>query len=465
MVEDAPLTRGPAFPTFLMFAWPLAGAMAFHGLFNCVDLIIVGRLGPGAVAAVTIGGIINMVAMLAFNGVANVIAAKAARRAGAGDIAALSVLDATASSLTWKMSVGVGLVFAIAAGPVVDAFGVDEQTESSSYVYLIILSLGSGTMFFLLLQSALLRAVGNSMHPMIALVGANILNLGLDVVLVFGIWGFPQLGVVGAAWATVFSRLLGALFLGRILKKRRRSWPKRGGNPQLCAKILKSGCTHSMQMIVRVASIYGLIVIAASALPDQIQGSLGARDLLDGVGVGIRLEMVLLFASLGWGTAAAAYVGQNLGAGQYGRARNGALAAVTAALASGLAVSAVLFCWPHEILRFVAPQATGESVRYGVDYLRIIVWGHPGLIVAIVLSQTLVALKSVWAAVLLDTGLYLALSLPLSSVAVFGGENASRVWWVVMSIHLISAPLYLLLFRKRFLKEKQKEAATCEPVP
>ncbi|MFT7618536.1 MAG: putative MATE family efflux protein [Planctomycetota bacterium] len=458
MAEDARLINGPVFSGMLRFGIPLALAMAFHGLFNCIDLLIVGRLGPGAVAAVTMGGIINMVAMLAFNGVANVIAGRCSNAAGTGDSDRLAELVTAGRKLTLWLSVFFGCLFAALAVPLTNSFGVDAKTQTDGVSYLVILSLGSGTMFYLLFQGACLRAIGDSRRPMFALIGANVLNLLLDVLLVFGLWGFPQLGVAGAAWATVLSRLICAAYLGRILRLRESNWPKVIPRVSRVLSILKEGLTHSAQMVVRVISIYGLMIIAARATT----GGEGVETtaMLDGIGVGIRLEMVVLFCALGWGTAAASFLGQNFGANRFDRAAYAMWVAVGGALVTCLLLGSILFIWPGELLHFVAPKAMGQALEQGSRYLRLVLIGHPGLIVAIVLSQALVGIGSVKTAVFLDFTLYVVLGLPLAFWLSQSANDTDLVWICVQWTHLLSGLAYLFFFRKRFLKEKQKDEAT-----
>ncbi len=459
------LTRGHLVMRLLRFGAPLAFAMAFHGLFNCIDLLIVGRLGPGAVASVTIGGIVNMVAMLAFNGVANVIGGKASWAAGTQNFDEFGRVYSSGFFLTGCMSIGLGGVFALLTPYLIGSFAADPQTAQSSSAYLLILSLGSGTMFFMLFQCAILRGLGKSLAPMIALIGANVINLLLDVILVFGLWGFPKLGVEGAAWATVFSRLLGVVYLQVVMGRLKKQWPLLPKKRSLVLRFLNQGCVHSLQMVIRVVSIYYILVIASGSLGSTHSEHRGqsVRDFLDGVGIGIRLEMVILFCCLGWGTGAASFLGQNMAAGLGRRAFRGVLVSTALALGSALSLGILLYCSAPEILGFVAPKATGDSLRYGVSYLQTVILGHPGLICAIVISQALVGISSVWTAVILDAVLYLGLLLPLASWLVSKNHEVGDIWALIVGIHLISAPLYLFFFGKRILEEKQKDAPNHAP--
>src|SRR5213595_2532055 len=79
------LTHGRLPVRLFVFGLPLALGAAFHGLFNAIDLVIVGHLRPGSIAAVSVASVVNTIPMLIFNGICNVVVALVARGTGARD--------------------------------------------------------------------------------------------------------------------------------------------------------------------------------------------------------------------------------------------------------------------------------------------------------------------------------------------------------------------------------------------
>ncbi len=458
MTESAPaaagLVEGPLFRRTLRFGLPLALGMAAHGLFNCVDLVIVGRLGEGAVAAVTLGGVINMVAMLAYNGVANVLAGQAADLEGRGDRPGLVALERASEKLTWAAALVLGAGFALAARPLIALGGVDDGTAALATEYLIICSLGSGTMFFVLWGAALLRARGESFWPMAVLIGSNVLNLALDLVLVFGLLGFPRLGVAGAAWATVIARALGAVVLVFLLHRRRGTEKGHGPVRPLIREMLVKGLFNSAQTVARVVGLYLVLSTAARAAADNL-GPLAARDLLDGVGVAIRLEMVLMFAALGFGAAAATFLAQNLGAERPERARRGLAALVLEAVVFGGLLAALLWFFRAELFALAAPGTAEAAREFGVSYLARLLPAQPLLAVGIVLSQALVGIRSVRTAVIVDGLLYVGFVPIVTSLAADGAETAFAA---LALAHLAAALVYPVLMRRR-LRARDRAAS------
>jgi hypothetical protein len=165
-----------------------------HGVFNLVDAIIVGRVGPGAIAAVTISGLILTVVMLVFDGVSNITAALTAQGHAAGRREQVHAVAWESLWLSVISGVILGVLFWLLARPMVGWFGLEgEQVREEAVTYQAIMSLGTVTMFLIMQATAVLRGVGNSLWPMAILVGSNLLNVLLDVLMVFGYWGFPAM--------------------------------------------------------------------------------------------------------------------------------------------------------------------------------------------------------------------------------------------------------------------------------
>ncbi|MHC4473048.1 MAG: MATE family efflux transporter, partial [Planctomycetota bacterium] len=193
--------------SILVFGAPLVLGMGFHALFNLVDLWIVGKLGTAALAAVTIATMINTVPMVICNGISTSSIAFMARNIGFRNLHRANEVMKQSFMLVFALSVVLGVIPYIYARELVLLFQAKgPEVVEASREYLEVMSLGTITMFMLMQITAALRAAGDGVWPMILLVGANLLNIVLDWALVFGKWGFPNLGAPGAAYATVAAR-------------------------------------------------------------------------------------------------------------------------------------------------------------------------------------------------------------------------------------------------------------------
>src|SRR5688572_10130594 len=345
------LTKGPLLTATLVFGWPLVAGMAFHSLFNLVDLYIVGQLPESdvAIAAATIPSLVNSIPMILYNGVVNAGIALVARRTGIGN------------RRRGNYEAGQGIVLALLAGIVLGVppylfaraicrgFDATGEMLDQATVYLEVMSLGTFTMFLLLQVTGALRAAGNSMLPMVLLVGANVLNVVLGVWWVFGGFGWPRMGVVGAAWATVVSRgiaclpALVALYYG-IAGFRIRRFAIR---LRTLGQILRIGIPGCGQLLIRIFQYMYLLKLAAIATARHEVTAAQAA-----FGVGVRLDMFAIFSGLGWGAAASTVVGQNLGAGKRERAVRASWIAVGLNAATMLLFAAAYVLFAEPLIRF-----------------------------------------------------------------------------------------------------------------
>lgn len=438
--------------------------MMGHGLFNVVDLVIVGRVGEGAIASVTISGIILTVVMLVFDGVSNITVALTAQGHGAGRTRAVHDVAWESFWLTVWAGLGSGVLFYALAGPTVGMFDFQNQeTVDSGIEYLQIMALGNITMFLIMQTTAVLRGVGNSFWPMVILVGANVLNIVLDIVMVFGYWGFPEMGVVGAAWATVISRGAGGLLGFWLIREgvvegiclRAYAFRKRF---RYLRTLTFVGLPTSLQLSVRVLGVFFTLKIAEAAY-------LGSSEaFLDGVGVCIRVEMIAVFLGLGWGAAATAIVGQNLGVRRVRRAHVATWILVGyAVLTMGLS-GALLWFFREGLFAEIAPMMHPEGALRGFDYLRITIPFYPIMALAFVISRALNGAGSTKAPMIIDLVLYVGVMLPLagilSGLGVFGlwasdTTNPDGVWWATVATHGGAAVAYAFVWKRGHWRRKR----------
>ena len=100
--------------------------------------------------------------------------------------------------------------------------GAEDYVKESAQVYLTIILAGISGLSFMVIISATLRGAGDTKSPMLMALIANAINIFLDYVLIYGKLGFPEMGVKGAAYATVFSRIVGSVILIILLFKNKK---------------------------------------------------------------------------------------------------------------------------------------------------------------------------------------------------------------------------------------------------
>jgi putative MATE family efflux protein len=287
-----------------------------------------------------------------------------ARAIGAGNRDEAS----TAAGQSLMLALVVGLVSGLAGWAVSDALlrllGAAPVVVADGGAYLRISLLGSFTAFVLFIANAALQGAGDAVTPMLVMALANLLNLALDPLLIFG-WGpVPRLGVQGAALATVLSQATAALLSTHVLLRGKSSLQVRLAQCRphfgMAWRILRIGIPGTGQMLSR--SLMGVVMM-------RIVASCGTAAVA-AYGTGMRLHIMILMPAFAMGGAVATLVGQNLGAGKPDRARHSAWLATWLNMAFMVLAALGLALFAPQTIRFF--NSDPEVVQIGARYLQIV---------------------------------------------------------------------------------------------
>ncbi len=448
------ITQGPLLRATLAFGWPLVAGMAFHSLFNLVDLYIVGKLPHSdvALAAAGIPSLVNSIPMIIYNGIVTAAIALVARHMGIGNHRRGNYEAGQGILLSILLGIVFGLPPYLLARPICAALEAEGQVLSLATEYLEVMSLGTVTMFLLLQVTGSIRAAGNSKLPMLLLVGANVLNVVLCIWWVFGGLGVPAMGVVGAAWATVVSRGLAVLpafwflrrgFAGLRIRRFAFRWRTQW-------QILRIGVPGCGTWLVRMIQFLYLVKFVAKAVPhDEVVAAQAAYN------IGLRLDTFALFCGLGWAAAASTLVGQNLGAGQRARAEQASWIAVGLNAATMLLFAAAYVLFADPLIRFLGSDSkVGDFeavVRIGTTFLQVSSAGYAYVAIGIVLSQAMAGAGHTLPSFFIELVGYGLIGFPVAWIVsehagTLGGIRA--LWLAVLGTHLAVAAAYVVWFRK-----------------
>jgi len=452
------LNRGRLLVRMVMFGVPLVLGMFFHSLFNLIDLLIVGKLGPYALAAVNQASIVAFIPQLLGTGVNNASIAVISRNFGMRNYNRANANAIQGFLLLAMMAVVLGVPGYLYARELNMLIGSEADALGPATEYLKISSAGMFTMFALMQVTACLRSGGNARWPMILLIGANVFNGFLTWAMVYGWWLFPAMGVVGASWATVVARGVFALF-GLYLVTRRSAPVRIVGvrlkfRPRMIFNLARIGIPSSLQFVVRV--------LAYGAILNLINRFGHGQAMHAALAVGFRLDMLATFTGVGWGAASAAMVGQALGANQPKRARAaGWLACLLDAITmASIGVFFFLFApWllavfgrdPDVDARFLATH------HFGVEYLRIAVFGYVFQGVGLTLAQALNGAGSTKTPLFLDALGFLGVQVPLTAHICFHATryHPTQVWWSLVATAGLVAALYATVWNRGHWKHKR----------
>ncbi len=312
MTKD--LTRGEPMGLILSFGLPTLLGFLFQQLYNVVDTAIVGKvLGGQALAAAGSTGAVNFLVVGFCIGVCSGFSIPVARSFGAGEEANLRRYVAVGAYLAALFAVALTALTLIFLHPMLTAMDTPGDIYDRSARYIGTIFAGLAAYFLYNFTAGVLRALGDSRTPVVWLVVASVVNVGLDLLFVLTF----SLDVFGAALATVLSQALAGFgCLWRmcrgfpILKMARSDWRWSAHRArQLCVMGLPMGFQYSITAI-------GSIMIQAAV------NSLGTM-YVTAVTAASKISLFLCCPFDALGATMATYAGQNVGARQWGRLRQG----------------------------------------------------------------------------------------------------------------------------------------------
>ena len=416
------LMHGPIFKSLVLFMLPILVSSLFQQLYNTVDTMIVGNvLGDTALAAIGSCGAIYELLVGFGLGIGNGLAIVAARAYGAQDEDLLK--KTVAGSLV------IGLIASLvitAAGffglrPLLELLDTPAEILEDAYGYIIVIDLGDLVMFAYNLCAGLLRAIGNSVMPLVFLLISSALNVVLDL------WFIAELGmgVKGAAVATVLAQgvsvVLCVLYVAarvRILLPERRHFAVSGKLYwDLFSQSISMGLMSSIVSAGSVVLQYGINGLGTLT----IAGHTAARKLF------AFTDMPLIAMA----NAASTFVSQNYGARQPQRIRRGMREVWIYSVVVTVASVLLMNVGAEWMVRLVSGSVEPVVLENGARYLR---WNAPFYAVLGVLLSTRYALQSL-------------------------GEKILPLFSSV--IELVGKILFVLVFIPRFAYDA---VILCEPV-
>lgn len=354
------MTRGPVLRQMTQFAIPVLFGMVFQKIYNFADAYIVGHyLGDEALAAVSICGTVMFMLFSINAGISTGVGVVISQFFGANKPAEMKkafVASVYVAIGVVILATGIGV---LTAEPVLRLMQTSDELMPQAKEYLVIIYAGCiGTMLYNFCASVL-RAVGNSVVPLVFLIISSILNIVLDILFVAVI----PMGAAGAALATVaaqfVSGILCIIYARKILdfiNVKKSEWKP---DIYLIKEVLRYGVPAALQMSIisigdmtlqAVVNTYGTAMVVAYGVCLKVEG------------VGWELTNAI-------GQAVGTFTGQNVGAGNLERVKKGVRSAyLMNIIGCGIFGIAIVIFAPQIMGAFTD---TPEAIKLGVEYMRI----------------------------------------------------------------------------------------------
>lgn len=356
-------TKGNIKKNLWVLAWPLMIANLIQVVYNMADTYWVGKLenSTDAIAAVTVTFSVVFVLVSLAAGLGIGSATLAAQYYGAKEYKKVDEVTYTSLIVIGVVAllfVGAGIIF---YEELFNLLKTPPEIIPIAKDYFIIIMVGMLFMFIFFIMSGILRGVGDTRTPMIAGIVSGIMNMVLDPFLIFGWWIFPELGISGAAYATVFSRFFASIYIFYVvlrgktfLRMNLRNFKVDFG---ITKQLFKIGVPSSISQAV--ISLGGTVIMGRVNMFGAVAGAVH--------GIGARLESLLFMPAMGLSQAASSIVGQNLGAGQKDRAYESGKYAMKAVFIILLVLGIIFSIFPSVFFSiFSDDEAVIELGRYYV---------------------------------------------------------------------------------------------------
>lgn len=379
--EEHDYTQGSIPKAIFLLSIPMILEMMMESVFAVVDILFVNRLGAHAVSVVGLTeSVITLVYSLAI-GLSAAATAIIARRIGEKNKEGAAVTTVQVIIVTLFVTALVSIPGYLYAENILSLMGAEQEAIDKGSGYTRIMFTWSGVIMFLFVINGIYRGAGDASIAMKSLWIANICNIILDYLLIFGIGPFPELGLEGAAYATVIGRGIGVVYQcahliqGKgVVKILRRHLIL---DKKVIRSIFEIASPATFQFIIASASWIVLAAIVAQS----------GSDASAGYQTAIRLIIFFILPAWGMSNAAATLVGQNLGAKHPLRAEQSVFkTAKYNAIFMGF-VSLLFLFFSKSIIQIFTPTATSAQIHYAVLALRIISSGYLFYGIGMVITQ------------------------------------------------------------------------------
>lgn len=439
----------------IRLALPIITGMLGHTIVSIVDNVMVGKLGPAELAAVSLGNSFVFIAMSLGIGFSTAITPLVAEADGKKNIE--EGRSAFHHGLYLCTILGV-ILFGIIyfSKPLISFMGQPEHVVTLAKPYLDIVAFSLIPLIMFQAYKQFADGMSETKYSMWATILGNITNVVLNYLFIYGIWIFPELGIVGAAVGTIASRFVMLGYMHYMMNKRKKFHPFFKGfslqeiNREVNLKIIKLGTPSAMQMFFEVALFTGAI---------WLSGRLGTTSQAANQ-VALSLASFTFMFAMGLGVAAMIRVGNQKGLGDFHKLRLVAFSIFLLATILEIAF-AIIFLVLHEQLPTIFVDL--KDVANYSENLEVVTIASQLLLVAsifqisdglqVVVLGALRGLQDVKVPMYITFVAYWVIGFPISIyLGIFTSLGATGIW-VGLLAGLTAAALFLFI---RFNNETKK---------
>ena len=445
---DQDYTKGSLKKAIFLLSIPMVLEMLMESVFAVADIKFVSKLGADAVATIGITESLITIIYAISIGLSMATTALVSRRIGEKKSKDASKAAFQAIILGILFSTIIAIPGVIFSKEILELMGANSQIVENMSGYTSIMLGGNGIIMLLFIINAIFRSSGDAAISMRVLWLANILNIILDPLLIFGFGPFPELGVKGAAIATNIGRGTAVIFQFYLLfsgKHRiRLDINSLKLNIQVLKQLLKISYGGIFQYLIATSSWIGLVRII----------SIFGSEVVAGYTIAIRIIIFSLLPSWGISNAAATLVGQNLGANKPERAERAVWATGKINMLIMGIMGTIFIAFPDFFIKLFIDEPI--VISSGSSCLRIVSFGFVAYGLGMVLANSFNGAGDTITPTKINLISFWFIEIPLAYILSLTFEmNEKGVFYSIIIAEMTMTVLAVYLFRKGKWKLKK----------
>jgi len=378
-VKVRDMTQGPAMRLILSTALPLMLGNMFQQMYTIVDASVVGRgIGLNALAALGSADWFNWMFFSIVIGFAQGFSIPIAQAFGAKEYGELRKNAGNAISLGLLTAAAITIIALLVVTPVLRIMGTPDEVRPMATSYLRVLFSGIPIVMAYNLLAGMLRALGDSRSPLLAMVLSSLINILLDCLFVFGFgWG-----VESAAAATVIAQTVSFGFC--LLRIRSVEFMRLHREDFI---LVRSRSLKLMGLGAPISAQNAVIAVGGMIVQTVVNGM--GVSFIAGYTATNKLYGLLEIAAVSYGYAISTFAGQNLGAKRMDRVRDGVRAGLISGIITALGIAAAMLIFGRSILSLFIEDSGTSALDIAVEFLTIMACCLPILYVLYVYRSAL----------------------------------------------------------------------------
>jgi putative MATE family efflux protein len=420
---DPRLLQGPIITSLFLLAIPIMGSNLLQIAYQLIDAFWVGRVGASAVAAVSLAMPVMFLMISAGIGFAIAGTTLIAQYVGAGNRKMVDHVAAQTLLTITTISIILGILGFIGTPYLIDLMGTAPEVRINAVAFLRVAFVALPFTFIYFMFQSLLRGTGEVTVPLYIVAGTVFLNFILDPVMIFGMFGMPKLGVVGAALSTMVSQIIAAAIGVSLLMSGRYGitigWSSFKPDPEFIKRAFHLGYPASIEQSARGLGANIMMFLITSF------GTITTASY----GVGINVINFVVIPAMGFSMATSTLVGQNIGAGNIARAEQVARLAALITFCTLSFVGLLCFVFAAPLVRFFVPE-DADVIREGAIFIRTVAWSFGFVGLQFALMGVLRASGATFTAMIISLVSQWVVQFPLAFIlSMRTGLHAHGLWW------------------------------------